>query len=108
MSISNIPSVGTANTAAVQSTQTSATKKLADDFIALAQALNSSGGSNAKDAFANLLQDLMSQTGATQKQHHHHHHHGGGTQQVAGAGAATATAATSATPSVGGRINTTA
>ena len=98
MSISNIPSVGTANTAAVQSTQTSATKKLADDFIALAQALNSSGGSNAKDAFANLLQDLMS----------HHHHHGGGTQQVAGAGAATATAATSATPSVGGRINTTA
>jgi hypothetical protein len=107
MSISNISSVATGNTAAIQPAQTSASKKLAQDFTALTQALNSSDGSSAKDAFANLLQDLMSQTGATQK-HHHLHHHGGGAQQVAGAGTTTATAATSATPSVGGRINTTA
>ncbi len=107
MSIANVSSVATANTAAVQSTQTNSTQKLAQDFNTLALALNSSSGSSAKDAFASLLQDLLGQTGATQS-HHHHQHHGGGAQPVAGAGATTTNGATSSVASVGGKINTTA
>jgi hypothetical protein len=102
MSITNAASIGTTSSTATQSTQSSSAKKIAQDFNTLAQALGSSDKSGAQNAFASLLQDLLSQSGATQ-QHHRHHHHGGGTQHAAAASATTASA-----PTATHTINTTA
>jgi hypothetical protein len=77
MSVANVSTVSTPATTASQTSQTSlnpAAKKVGQDFNALLQAMSASDTSGAQNAFASLLQDLLSQSGATQGHHHHRHH----------------------------------
>ena len=78
MTVAHVSTVSTPATTASQASQTSmnpAAKKVGQDFNALLQALSASDTSSAQNAFASLLQDLLSQSGATQGHHHRHHHH---------------------------------
>ena len=93
MSINNVASVGATNTPAVQSGHAHSGNKIGQDFNALAQLLNgSSDTSGVKNAFAKLLQDLLSQTDDAQTKVHHHRHHHAGADQAAAAGGANAIA----------------
>jgi hypothetical protein len=109
MTVSNISTLAAPATAASQSTLNPAAKKSGQDFNALLQALSSSDNSGTQNALAGLLQELLSQSGATQvhhHRHHHHHHHADAAQPAAGAAVAGATAA--GTASAGHRLHITA
>ena len=83
MSISNVSTVTTPAATASQTTLNPAAKKIGQDFNTLAQALGGNDASSIKNAFASLLQDLLSQTDGTQSKVHHHRHHGGADQASA-------------------------
>ncbi len=99
MSINNVASVGATSTPAVQAGHPHSGNKIGQDFNALAQSLNaSSDASGVKNAFAKLLQDLLSQTDGTPAKVHHRHHHHAGADQTAAAGGANAIANTISAP----------
>jgi hypothetical protein len=88
MTVSNVSTLAAPATAASQSTLNPAAKKNGQDFNALLQALGGTDNSGTQNALAGLLQQLLSQSGATQVHHHHHHHHADAAQAAGGAGVA--------------------
>lgn len=104
MTVSNISTLAAPATAASQSTLNPAGKKTSQDFNALLQALGGTDNSGTQNALAELLQKLLSQSGATQV--HHHHHHADAAQAAGGAGIAGATAVSA--PTAGHSLHITA
>jgi hypothetical protein len=101
MSFSIVSTLTTPAATASQTTLNPAAKKIGQDLNTLAQALGGNDASSIKNAFASLLQDLLSQTDGTQSKVHHHHRHHGGADQASAAGSANAIPNSISAPAAG-------